>query len=246
MARSFNGSSDYIALGSFNYDTNTTGTFSIWADISALPVAYSNFFDLGASTSYVEFYLKSTGNVAIYIGNMQYGFNISSDPVPSGPTLSTGTWYHLLFTIVQSGGVNLYLNGSANGSFATDSGTGSSHSITGAIGQDLRSAGRFFNGNLAHFAFWNVVLSAGEIAALAKGALPFQIRPTALMTWLPLDGIASPEPDLSAGNANNGTLTGTALAAGPPLQMFSPRVPRFETFTPPIVAGLPTLGRVGV
>jgi hypothetical protein len=84
---------------------------------------------------------------------------------------------------------------------------------------------------LADVAIWNVDLTAFEISALAKGARPNIIRPASLVAWWPLDGLQSPEPDLSR-NAKNGTLTGTAAAFGPPYAPFTPRWP--QIILPPV------------
>jgi hypothetical protein len=86
-------------------------------------------------------------------------------------------------------------------------------------------ASLFNNGQLADFAIWSVLLTAAEASALAKGARPNTIRSASLVNWWPLGGIQSPEPDLS-GNKNNGTLTGTAPAFGPPIAPFTPRWPQ--------------------
>jgi hypothetical protein len=96
------------------------------------------------------------------------------------------------------------------------------------------ATGQALQGNMADTALWNVVLSATEIAALAKGIRPPQVRPAALIGYWPLDGLQSPEPDLS-GNRNNGTLTGTVNAFGPPIRPITPRMRKlqFAPFTVP-------------
>jgi hypothetical protein len=74
----------------------------------------------------------------------------------------------------------------------------------------------FLSGGAADCAYWNTVLSSGQVAQLAAGYRPIDIGSTAnLQGWWPLSGYSSPEPDIS-GNNNNGTLTGTAQAAMPP------------------------------
>ena len=82
-----------------------------------------------------------------------------------------------------------------------------------------------WSGSIAHMAMWNVVLTAGEISGLSRGQLPYMVRPKSLVAYWPLDGLSSPEPDLS-GNQFNGTINGTVTAGnGPPVAMFTPRWP---------------------
>lgn len=95
------------------------------------------------------------------------------------------------------------------------------------IGNDPNTSTRAWTGPIADVALWNVALKAGEAKALANGARPHMIRPLALKGYWPLDGLQSPEPDLS-GNANNGTLNNPPipLGVGPPVMMFTPRWPQ--------------------
>lgn len=90
-----------------------------------------------------------------------------------------------------------------------------------------------FPGLIADVAFWNVALTAAEFAALGVGARPYTIRPLALVGYWPVTGIQSPEPDFSGLN-NNGTVTGTVNASGPPFMFFTPRWPQRETPIPPV------------
>lgn len=57
----------------------------------------------------------------------------------------------------------------------------------------------FADGRVAEAAIWNVALTASEVAALAKGVSPLQIRPASLQAYWPLIGRQSPEPDWVGG-----------------------------------------------
>jgi hypothetical protein len=110
------------------------------------------------------------------------------------------------------------------------------NTITPYIGS-RNNANSFFNGNYADICQWTVVLTAAEVLALSKGARPYTIRSKSINAYWPIDGFASPEPDLS-GNVNNGTLTGTAQVFGPPFAAFTPRWPMFPPVTPlPLLTG---------
>jgi hypothetical protein len=139
-----------------------------------------------------------------------------------------GTWTHFAGVLVASGSSLVYVNGVQDGSNAisTSSITGMNHATIGAVVDASGSPVNFFSGRIADVAAYNVALTATEIAALAKGARPYQIRPSGLVGYWPLDGLQSPEPDLS-GNKNNGALTGTAAAFGPPLAPFTRTRPQF-------------------
>lgn len=70
---------------------------------------------------------------------------------------------------------------------------------------------------------WNVVLAANEWLALYRGVPPWRIRPAALQVCIPLWGLHSPEIDLSA-NSDTAAVTGTTLANGPPVTLFTPKI----------------------
>ena len=48
---------------------------------------------------------------------------------------------------------------------------------------------------IAYQATWDVALSANELAALNAGVDPIDIRTGNLISYIPLDGYQSPEPD---------------------------------------------------
>jgi Concanavalin A-like lectin/glucanases superfamily len=237
VARSFNGSSDTINLGSNDTFLGPAAiSLSVWVNPAFTIPAYSavvSRFDQ-ADTFYYQIFIKSTGKAAWYIRGPSGGPSID----PGSHTISTSTWTHLGLTYDSVNGLQTYVNGvsdgtqSANGALATNYG-----GTFLTLGEDLNTGGRLFAGNMADFSLWNTPLSAAEFLALASGTRPNKIRPIALRAWLPLDGLVSPEPDLT-GNGNNGTLTGTAKVFGPPFAPFTPRWPQFLTplAPPPLMA----------
>jgi hypothetical protein len=89
-----------------------------------------------------------------------------------------------------------------------------------------------FTGRIAEVAVWNIAMSDAEVQALTLGAHPLRFRPTNLIFYFPLWGVASPEPNLS-GYAYHGTVTGAVLADHAPLGRY---VPYYFRVLPPIVS----------
>jgi hypothetical protein len=222
MARSFNGSTDKIeADAPPSYTIVAPYTFAVWVQNNSNAAGNRTAF-INESGGSNQSYIRVGGNAA---NTPEFGFwNGSANHLVLGAsTLSLNTWYQLTGTY-DGTTYKIYTNGVV--ATSTDS-TGPNFVVSFAsIGWDFTSGARFWNGRIADMAIWNVVLTAGEASALANGARPPTIRPNALLRYWPLDGLQSPEPDLS-GHVNNGTVTGTALAAGPPVMMFTPHWPQF-------------------
>jgi hypothetical protein len=234
MARSFNGSTDGILTTSAFANSTGNATIFAWVYPTSLPNAYNTVYGhQPGGTNNAMVFIKSTGVGAFYSNN--------SSVDPGSITINTNAWSTIALSYDQSLGLNPYVNGVAD---TTSVPHGAIGSVAGkaSIGYDFVTASRQFNGRIALVAEWNTSLTAREHLALAKGALPWTIRPVNLVGVWPLDGLQSPEPDFS-GNANNGVLTGTALAAGPPVMMFTPRWPQFNfaaaapSFSPAWAAG---------
>lgn len=227
MARLFaRASSEYITLSSLPAITSSV-SISAWYYNNTVPGAVPtrqwiliSEFAAAAILNY-GVYLDSTGI------NLQYttasGVYVT---FTTTTTFDTGHWHHVLISSdFTTAGTKIYLDGVSQ-SFSTG-GTPGTPQTTGAtplyfIGR-LSAGGtqEYFDGRQADVALWTAQLSAIEALALSAGIRPYNIRRSSLADYWPLDGLQSPEPDLS-GNVLNGTLTGTARAFGPPFTMFTP------------------------
>ncbi len=136
--------------------------------------------------------------------------------VTDSAALTTNTWHHVAYTWNSSTHlVSFYKDGVLLGSAtAADSNYDNTNFYLGS------GYNGTLPGSLAEWTVWSVDLTANEVAALALGGRPHRVRPASLTGYWPLWGLTSPEPDLS-GNANNGTLTGTAFATHAPLTPFT-------------------------
>jgi hypothetical protein len=228
--------------------TASSKYLSTSAVIKAYPVTSSCWFN---PTTIADMDIFAAGNEQVGGNGYNYlqlkgadgkvtvqNFDGVNFPAAKCPTvLSTGTWYHVCGMSSYSGGnvtESVFINGAnktSNTATLTNNFSGSTKTSIGVFNGSSLSG--YNNGTIADCAIWNVILTDAEVLALANGARPSTIRPLSLVGWWPLDGLQSPEPDLS-GFVNNMTLTNSpAAAAGPPLMMFTPRWPAFNPFTLP-------------
>ena len=130
--------------------------------------------------------------------------------------LTLDVWSHILLTWDGSNtaaNVHIYLNGSEVTYQTTINGATLSTDADQPLFIGAQPGGvRDWNGSIAEVGIWNVILSAGEITSLAKGASSATVRTAAQRPfYAPIWGVASTEPDLS-GNKNNCAVTGAVLS----------------------------------
>lgn len=222
MARSFTTTGDVV---NSSIVAGNTGTIALWLkpNWNSGDAGQMFFFDSLGSASDSPSIQRFT-DTNIYAGFTSGGN--SRVVVADTGLFTSGAWGHWSFTWSSSAGQTLYKSASSLGNVGYSNFTNSNTSLD--IGNTASSSppeNRPFNGAVDDFAMWNVILSAGELAALAAGLRPGAIRPLSLLCWLSI-GTASPEPDLS-GNVKNGTVSGTALVSGAPVTMFTPRWRQF-------------------
>jgi hypothetical protein len=250
-SRNFNGTSDVITVtnnSSIQPSSQITlagwyfgndSTFAHWQHIIVKPAAATWI------SPYVDWMIRieaagssSPKKVTFFINNAS-----ATNGAIGTTTFASGQWYHVAGSF-DTATLRAYVNGSIDGTKTlgfTPINTNSQNLHLG-FSQTGDSSGNL-NGNLADCAVWNIALSASEIKALATGARPNNVRPGNLVAWWPLDGLQSPEEDLS-GNKNNGTLTGTAAAFGPPYAPFAPRWPQWldvGVAPPPVFVLMPQI-----
>jgi hypothetical protein len=229
MARTFNGANpDYLSTAALSWPT-TAITVAGWLYITSIP-----------ANTYEGVWVANVGGAGIFAKISGLGWRgrpiylpVTGTPGyvfyedPDGTHFwSLNTWYHRAAVYDTTNGLKAYQNGTSYGT-ATANGNLAFGSVVMNIGQDPTTAGRGVYGNLADFAIWNVALSAAEILSLSQGIRPNAIRTLNLIGWWPIDGLASPEPDLS-GAKHNATLNGTpTLGFGPPIAPFTPRWPQY-------------------
>jgi hypothetical protein len=240
MARNLNPGAtvtDQIDAGtSFTLQPTATMTIAVWVYATAwTSTGGQNFMFFSADggnlrRTYMDINNGQTAGSTSFEVNFR-GATGDTNISQGSLTLSLNTWIHCAGVYSSSTGGTLYRNGSSVGSGA-NSGALIQNSGAHCLWGNDAANDRPWQGRLADAAMWNVALSNIEILALSMGARPWMIRRGSLVGYWPIDGFASPEPDLS-GNAFNGTLTGTTSAFGPAIMLQTPRWPQFNFLPPP-------------
>ena len=157
----FDGSNDYVNLGSFF--TYQNFTISLWVSPgSTTQTQYADIFD-NNHTGSVNFVLQQNN-----LNHNEYGFGVNLNPNPGSevslPTLAVNVWTHLAFTFTPSDRVIGYVNGS----FYNQGDLANNKNILYS-NQNLSIArwsagGRHWNGRISNFSVYNRVLTASEIS----------------------------------------------------------------------------------
>lgn len=143
-------------------------------------------------------------------------------------------WHFALATFTSTTSRTVFLD---NGTGATDATSVTPASLAHTmVSNVLDNAGANNFGNnqdVAEACWWNVVLNASERAALFAGIPMRRVRPGAILAYLPVWGLASPEPEMTGPAARTWTLTGTAAQSNhPPVTLFTPKSPMLGTSVP--------------
>jgi hypothetical protein len=215
MGRTFSGATDRVDFGSgASLDDVNVFTSATWINVTtvaATRVLYTKGgsggkrFRLFGGTSSGS--MQLTVSQATTIGTAQ----------SAASTVTTGAWQFLAATFDGSFVPRLYR--AALGAPVTEVSYAVQTTGIGGISSDASQSMLFggdasnsLPGTAAEALILPAALNAGQLTTLAYGMLPRECR-----LYAPLYGVASTEPDYS-GNKNNGTLTGTAAGAHPPIR----------------------------
>lgn len=244
MARQFTrSSSQYLDCGSSTIHNVANITIAAWAyaDSYRSPAAYDYIIARESSTSpYVGFILRQLFGSARFVISVGANWHEATGTLPS-----TGTWHHWAGSY-DGETVTLWINGTSAGTNTTPSGNmwAPPAGTKTYIGEGYGFTGRYWDGKLAEIGLWNRALSADDIAALADGFAP-ALFPRGLISYWPLMGRISPEPDWFGGQT--GTLVNSPTYADHPPKIIRSRrrnrvfpVAAAATFDPTSVVGTMT------
>jgi len=211
MARSFNGTSDLIAMNAAASWKNTVAySVAMWL-ISAQQASELVCYSEGVSNSangFIEIFTQiSTQKIAVRLRNT----SATVLTLVSTANFWTNTPHHVVYTQDASGNAAMYIDGApdATGTFGTGGPPTLNRVTVGALVRN--TTGSFFPGTVWEVAKWSRQLSAGEAASLGAGLPASFFAPD---HYWPLWGLDSPEPDIGMGSHVTGTLTGTTAANG--------------------------------
>ncbi len=210
--RDFDGTDDRVRFTSVAAIEVDTLTACVWA------YADANDGILAIHREDVADFINTGWNLYINASDVpRWGIRASGvDGLLTGTVdVVDAAWHHICGTYDGTDAMELFVDGVSDGTLMHGGGGAINYGTTN-VRLDLgfytgHSPSFQFTGRLAEFGFWSVVLSDGEIAALASGGpTANQIRPSSLLVYYPLHGLATPEADL-AGEARNGTVTGAVI-----------------------------------
>lgn len=215
MARDFDGVTDRIDYtNSIDWSTTPlTCAFWCYPETLGSPQMFASLAPVGEATSGIEVNNVNTARIGMWIPRSTSALFREA----ANSTVVASTWQHFVVTWdggTAQTGIKIYKNGSEVGSYAN--GSDGSGTLTAAGGMVSLGAHKYrdldtWDGRMAEFGLWNRVLSAGEIAALAKKYCPSFFL-SGLKIYAPL--VRDPY-NLMSGDA--GTLDGTTVVVHPPV-----------------------------
>lgn len=101
-------------------------------------------------------------------------------------TAFNNVWTHSAGVFTSATSRTVYKNGGNSATDTTNIGSQNAFASVLVGARDNGSIGLYFSGDIAEVGIWNVALTAAEIASLARGYTPAQIRPQSLVFYAPL------------------------------------------------------------
>lgn len=181
MAYSFNGSTQYLGVSSnpiTAYPFTMVGWFNTAVTTGTLTIAYQG------ST------LANSQGLTLSAGKVAASTTVAGQGTASATTTasySTSQWQHAAGVWTAATDRAVFLNGSNKVTNTTSRLYSSTTTILDVGSFFFNNArGGYFNGQIAEVAIWNAALSDAEIASLAAGFTPDQVRPQSLQFYSPL------------------------------------------------------------
>jgi len=150
-----NGSNSNLTYPEETFDINKSHTVSGWVNLSVLAnedmLFYNHDTNVRLNSNYSVKYRRNLVNTAY--------------DIDSSTTLSTNTWYHIVFTFSTTSGMTLYINGSSEG---TDSYTGnaSAHSSDYGLMYRADNGAQRTKGKIDQVRIFTKALTSSEVSTL--------------------------------------------------------------------------------
>jgi Concanavalin A-like lectin/glucanases superfamily len=216
-------------------------TLAFWFRIPTLPTVGEDVFSMmsmgsASANEYFDCQVRYTGAIrtqAYSAGNVN---------IEASNSVTTGAWQHFALVCASASSRRVILNGDwANSAWTDEANTPSVSRISLGVLWFNTDFYNYLEGLLAHAAWWNTDLSQAQIEGLAgtfsggtqsgSGDNPLAVQNANLVSYWPLAGDASPEPDEKGSNdltlynsPTNGASDPTVDAApggGPSIQLLS-------------------------
>ncbi|MDD5750129.1 MAG: LamG domain-containing protein [Candidatus Pacebacteria bacterium] len=223
MAGVFNGSDDYVDVGTVSISDNVPWSVSLWINVSSFASYRGIYGNAYTASNYTRLMLNNVGNIYLY-----NDANSSADWTSTG--LAAGSWQHLAVTCDGQTTANCYayVNGKA---LAVKTLANSSQTIK-KIGNYGTASEGVFSGLIDNFRIYNYALTAdqvrrdyngGKALYAGGGSIPSGIscdtNPAAciadgLVAYWDLDEMSGQTAKDKTGNNNNATLGANSSPAG--------------------------------
>lgn len=199
----FDGTDDFLAMGTSAIDLDTNFTISCWFKSHY----HGGYVPIGGWGDF------SAGKLRLMqiLGGLS--FEIWGNRVTGSTSITTNTWYHGAVTYSGNDAI-VYLNGSQDGS-GTISRTSYSSSTTLIGGHaDLTASGfSEFDGMIDEFAVFDSVLSASQITSIYNSGAPGDLTSLSPVGWWKMgEGIG--DTDSGGGAPANTDVVGTVVDQG--------------------------------
>jgi len=178
MAYDFNGTNQFLEVGSAV--ANRPCTMAAWAYLDNV-TSPRDFVSVSSKTTLAvlrlnvldtQFRIADQGNV---------------NAVANGGTVSANVWNHYAGVFASGSSRTPYTNGVAGAENTTTvAAITPTFSNIGAFYAGTSTPIQFFDGRMAEIGIWNAVLTAAEIASLARGMTCDKVRPQSLVFYSPL------------------------------------------------------------
>ncbi len=190
MARSFNGSTQYLRIASGLGAASTPLTMACWFySTSSTTLQTILESSVAGAGSVIKYRLILRGDLGAGSKTLQAQQN-PGNLATSTAQYTANTWMHACGVFSATNSRTVYLDG---GSSATDTTSGSMSGVDQFLIGAAWDAGsstyvHYTAGYIAEVGVWNVALTSAEVASLAKGFTPPHIRPASLVAYYPLGG----------------------------------------------------------